>query len=165
MTSDLNCLTSIAYVPMSLWPLTVTIHKMFLPDTCPNSPSNLQDFFLHFGWHFDWGTFRLESMPGQAIFSPGNLELFQSEIPGIKSNNFYIRERERSFFRKNLCSGALEGSIIAPIMLEITFYIPGSAPGCRTGNREKLSSTQAEPVQAIKSGHHLNSDTLRLKWM
>ena len=32
------------------------------------------------------------------------------------------------------------------------FDIPGSAPGCRTGNREKLSSTQAEPVQAIKSG-------------
>ena len=30
--------------------------------------------------------------------------------------------------------------------------IPGSAPGCRTGNREKLSSTQAEPFQAIKSG-------------
>ena len=30
--------------------------------------------------------------------------------------------------------------------------VPGSAPGCRTGNREKLSSTQAEPVQAIKSG-------------
>ena len=30
--------------------------------------------------------------------------------------------------------------------------VPGSAPGCRTGNGEKLSSTQAEPVQAIKSG-------------
>ena len=30
--------------------------------------------------------------------------------------------------------------------------VPGSAPGCRTGNREKLSSTQAEPVQAIKTG-------------
>ena len=28
----------------------------------------------------------------------------------------------------------------------------GAAPGCRTGNREKLSSTQEEPVQAIKSG-------------
>ena len=32
------------------------------------------------------------------------------------------------------------------------FPLPGSAPGCRTGNRAKLSSTQAEPVQAIKSG-------------
>ena len=32
------------------------------------------------------------------------------------------------------------------------YGVPGSAPGCRTGNREKLSSTQAEPVQAIKSG-------------
>ena len=30
--------------------------------------------------------------------------------------------------------------------------VPGSAPGCRTGNREKLSSTQAEPGLAIKSG-------------
>ena len=30
--------------------------------------------------------------------------------------------------------------------------IPGSAPGCRTRNRVKLSSNQAEPVQAIKSG-------------
>ena len=29
--------------------------------------------------------------------------------------------------------------------------LPGSAPGCRTGNGEKLSRTQAEPVQAIKS--------------
>ena len=29
--------------------------------------------------------------------------------------------------------------------------VPGSAPGCRPGNREKLSSTQAEPVQAIQS--------------
>ena len=32
-----------------------------------------------------------------------------------------------------------------------TSTVPGSALGCRTGNREKLSSTQAEPVQAIKS--------------
>ena len=31
-------------------------------------------------------------------------------------------------------------------------FVPGSAPGCRIGNREKLSSTQAEPVLAIKSG-------------
>ena len=30
--------------------------------------------------------------------------------------------------------------------------LPGSAPECRTRNRDKLSSTQAEPVQANKSG-------------
>ena len=29
--------------------------------------------------------------------------------------------------------------------------VPGSAPGCRAGNGEKLSSTQAEPGQANKS--------------
>ena len=30
-----------------------------------------------------------------------------------------------------------------------THSLPGWAPGCRTGNGEKLSITQAEPVQAI----------------
>ena len=32
------------------------------------------------------------------------------------------------------------------------YSLPGSATGYRTRNGEKLSSTQAEPVQAIKSG-------------
>ena len=38
-----------------------------------------------------------------------------------------------------------------PILAGSKSHLPGSAPGCRTGNGEKLSSTQAEPVQAIKS--------------
>ena len=34
--------------------------------------------------------------------------------------------------------------------------LPGSAPGCRSGNGEKLSSTQAESGQAIKSAVAFN---------
>ena len=36
-------------------------------------------------------------------------------------------------------------------MAVISNLVPGSAPGCRSGNAEKLSSTQAESGQAIKS--------------
>ena len=37
------------------------------------------------------------------------------------------------------------------LITELSVYdiVPGSAPGCRTGNGEKLSITHAEPVQAI----------------
>ena len=34
---------------------------------------------------------------------------------------------------------------------KVFWHVPGSAPGCRSGNGEKLSSTQAESGQAIKS--------------
>ena len=41
MTSDSISLTLRTYVPMSLWSLTATIYKIFLPVTCSTSPSNL----------------------------------------------------------------------------------------------------------------------------
>ena len=50
------------------------------------------------------GTYRLEGQAGQAVFHPEIWVIFQSEITGIKLNKFYIRDR--SFFAKNLCSGA-----------------------------------------------------------
>ena len=33
----------------------------------------------------------------------------------------------------------------------MSYQPQGDLPGCRTGNGEKLSSTQAEPGQAIRS--------------
>ena len=54
MTSDSNCLTSIAYAPMSLWRLTVAIHKMFLPVPAPPPPQTLS------GWAIDFLELRSE---------------------------------------------------------------------------------------------------------
>ena len=48
MTSDSNCLTSIAYAPMSLWRLTVAIHKMFLPVPAPPPPQTLSGRAIDF---------------------------------------------------------------------------------------------------------------------
>ena len=56
----------------------------------------------------------------------------------------------------SLCSGSIfhEHEVVTLFlpMPSFSIVVPGSAPGCLTVNREKLSSTQAEPVQAIKSG-------------
>ena len=39
----------------------------------------------------------------------------------------------------------------AETQMVLVSHVPGSAPGCCSGNGEKLSSTQAESGQAIKS--------------
>ena len=68
-----------------------------------------------------------------------------------------LRLHEFHFWRPRVALGAraAEWSIVSLKFREcsswLSIYIPGSAPGCRTGNGEKLSSTQAEQSQDIKS--------------
>ena len=54
------------------------------------------------------------------------------------------------FFRVVQLVFTLEDKVFCRVQERCT-TVPGSAPGCRSGNGEKLSSTQAESGQVTKS--------------